>query len=417
MIHRTREDDLPTREQLDSELAATTSRQSLARTSHNQHGNSNNNNNHHHRNNNHSNNNYAADNHRHSSHNRRNDGEHYSKRPRQDRSYSRNGHHNSQRSHSNDANNRQGDRNHHHHNQHHHPHDNHRQHSHQNKRQQSPEEPLNVQDNHDNNSIGNTQFEQDIAHTSESSSFDTSTRTLVWPCPASHVPIKTEQAAKDVLVRWDNERGLLLRQPAFRIQQVQSFCKNKPIAFEQACSLRRHLLKMREPYKTIEQLGLGSDTNVRESARLFEEAVANHLQTLRVDYWSEDDLKRHCFETGQPCVATPDFYFDRPIKLQTRSCTTSIHWLEVKMFYGASIVPNDDNASAVGSLTKIAKKYTSAYGRGAFLFMYGCGDVLARYLESLGVVVLDCSGGFVDLEPVREHQRTWCGNADGMILC
>jgi hypothetical protein len=91
-------------------------------------------------------------------------------------------------------------------------------------------------------------------------------------------------------------------------------------------------------------------------------------------------------------------------------------WLEAKMFYGASTIPLDGK-SAVGSLLRTAEKYVRFFGPGAMIFMHGCGEELAGRLSVAGVLVLDCSSkDMVALEPVREHQRTWCANDNGEIL-
>jgi hypothetical protein len=94
----------------------------------------------------------------------------------------------------------------------------------------------------------------------------------------------------------------------------------------------------------------------------------------------------------------------------------TVNWIEAKMFYGASTIPHD-NKSAVGCVLSTATKYVQLYGEGAFCFMYGCGDKLARELYQVGVLVLDCSDPEgVDLEPVQQQQRQWCANKDGLIL-
>jgi hypothetical protein len=105
---------------------------------------------------------------------------------------------------------------------------------------------------------------------------------------------------------------------------------------------------------------------------------------------------------------------DKAKKVKTHEFV--VGWVEAKMFYGASTIPQD-GGSAVGCLAKTARKYVRAYGPGAMVFAYGCGDRLARELEDLGVLALDCGcSDAVDLAPVEGHQRTWCANPDGEIL-
>ena len=107
--------------------------------------------------------------------------------------------------------------------------------------------------------------------------------------------------------------------------------------------------------------------------------------------------------------------------------------IEVKMFYGASTIPND-NRSAVGCLLTTARKYVAVHGPGAMIFLYGFGSELAQQLFEIGVIALDChytsesttgtkndtsgniKNGWINFDAVRSHQRTWCANVNGEIL-
>jgi hypothetical protein len=66
----------------------------------------------------------------------------------------------------------------------------------------------------------------------------------------------------------------------------------------------------------------------------------------------------------------------------------------------------------------VARKYVKVHGKGAMMFLYGCGDRFANQLKEEGVLVLDCSGNLngLDLTAVQEHQRTWCADSNGSIL-
>ena len=93
-----------------------------------------------------------------------------------------------------------------------------------------------------------------------------------------------------------------------------------------------------------------------------------------------------------------------------------IHWIEAKMYYGASTIPRGKQNGAVGTVMETAQKYVKHFGEGAIVFMMGCGDKLATELNEVGVSVLDCSGNTVSLTKVHDHQRTWCANKKGHIL-
>lgn len=184
-------------------------------------------------------------------------------------------------------------------------------------------------------------------------------------------------------------------------------------------------------------LGLGQEDDIRESARLFEEAVADCLKRQGVAFYSEDDQKRHNGrhrQTKGPAPATPDFLLKREIVIKQyykdkRRRKKVVHqgtvnWIEAKMFYGACSI-QEDNVSAVGRILPTARKYVSYFGPGAFLFMHGCGDRLARDLAKIGVMALDCcssgsgdddNNNMISLRAVHAHQRTWCADANGSIL-
>lgn len=90
--------------------------------------------------------------------------------------------------------------------------------------------------------------------------------------------------------------------------------------------------------------------------------------------------------------------------------------IEVKMFYGASTIAQD-NRSAVGCLMQTARKYVKLHGPGAMVFIYGCGDQLAMELNNEGVMVLDCSSkDTVQLDGVDAHMRTYCSDSNGRIM-
>lgn len=100
------------------------------------------------------------------------------------------------------------------------------------------------------------------------------------------------------------------------------------------------------------------------------------------------------------------------------------------MFYGASTIEHDGK-SAVGSIIEKCRRYVDLYGEGAVMFLYGCGDKLARDLAEIRVSVMDSGGAIttttttgnsstsrnrLSLHAMEEHQRSWCGDKYGNIL-
>jgi len=289
-----------------------------------------------------------------------------------------------------------------------------------------------------------------------------STAVLNWSLAAPHVPLAAEEEMVKVVIRWGaNERGMLCKQPEFRLADIQKCCKRNGVHISQACSLRRHHMGLLNPFKSKESLRLGTNKNIRKSAELFEQAIASFLVHRQIPFFSETEQKEQFLQDnpGQLVPGTPDFKMKGPIVLKVYSVHNdsdknqkkrhgknnrhtntnnginhhhhhqghsnqkrqlvserTIHWLEAKMFYGASTIPHD-NKSAVGSILGKMGKYVELFGTGAIVFMQGCGEQLAAELDEIGVTALTVVGNDdIDLSAVERHQRTWCANQNGDIL-
>lgn len=266
---------------------------------------------------------------------------------------------------------------------------------------------------------------------------------LGWYCPNRPTPLtKEEYLLSRKLLRWGNkERGMMKNQPDWRREEIRRLCEKCSVPLPQALSLRRHHMKQLNITKSMSSLGLGKEEDIRESARLFEQAISDFLSSQGVPFYSEQQQRSHIRQNlnGRPYPPTPDFllhreiiiqkyYFSkdqnggqqgspRPFKNRRISGTKhSVCWIDAKMFYGASSVDLHEDRTAVGSLLSTARKYNNVYGPGAFVFMYGYGDRLAQLLqEEEGVMALDCSDNRISLEQVRQHQQTWCADPDGAI--
>lgn len=258
---------------------------------------------------------------------------------------------------------------------------------------------------------------------------DNEKRSVLWWYSAvpAEVPLQAEQAMIDVLLRWkEKERGMMKDQPPFRLEEIRKNCHKTRMDLSQALSLRRHHMKLLNPFRTMPQLRLGKENDIRESARSFEEAVEGFLKSQQVDFMTETEQKEHFrkqAQKGELLRSTPDFVLRMPVVMKKCHGTQQhkqvleeriIHWIEAKMFYGASSIPHNSKG-AVGALLRTAKKYVNDFGPGAMIFMQGCGDRLAADLRREGVIVLSAYG-MVDLHKVEAHQRSWCANKRGDIL-
>jgi hypothetical protein len=274
------------------------------------------------------------------------------------------------------------------------------------------------------------------------------TKTLPWAIPVTHyIPLSDEERLLPTLLHWNkSERGMMKDQPPFRLQKLQKILaqikkngnnNNKgttgsnSMTLIQSLSLRRTHLKYLHPKLTMTQLRLGSQNDIYHSATLFEEVVTNYLilhDVLQFVYTEEDQRNMWKRSGKGKMAASPDFRVKdgHCIQLDFSSSSSrnenssnnsknmpTIHWIEVKMFYGASTIP-ENTPNAVGTILSKMKQYVRLYGTGAIVFMYGCGVSLARKLLDIGVIALD--GRMLDLKLVEDYQRCWCADENGNIL-
>jgi hypothetical protein len=245
---------------------------------------------------------------------------------------------------------------------------------------------------------------------------------LWWLCD-EHVPIASEEVMIKVLLKWgEKERGMIRDQPPFRLTQIQKQLGKAPgLRLDQALSLRRHHIKLLNPYRPMPFLRLGQEKDIRVSAEIFERVVETFLKEKSITYFNDEE-QRSKFPENK---LTPDFLLPTPIDLKKfrqahggkRQVLEErrIHWIEVKMFYGASTIPAGTKG-AVGTILPKVSKYVEQFGQGAIVFMHGCGDQLADDLSAVGVTSL-CGAAIPKrlMKRVWEHQRTWCAKG-GSIL-
>ncbi|KAL3945370.1 MAG: hypothetical protein SGBAC_000575 [Bacillariaceae sp.] len=288
--------------------------------------------------------------------------------------------------------------------------------------------------NHDNDinenllpeSINQDQDQPQISSSAKDPDTDMNTddlQVLRWSSPSDFVSIHGEEAmVKIMLPRGKRERGMM-RNYSFRLKEVKHALKSADgMTLKQALSLRRLHIKNFNPFIAMSRLGLGEDENILKSATLFEESVQEFLDQNAVQYWTEKEQRERAKESGREGLSgTPDFLLRQPVMLRkVRGKGDSmleerkINWVECKMFYGASSIPQGGRG-AIGSLVSKMSTYVDLFGEGAIVFMNGCGDSLASKLRDVGVIVLDCAGT-VELGRVLEHQKTWCSSRDGQIL-
>jgi hypothetical protein len=258
---------------------------------------------------------------------------------------------------------------------------------------------------------------------------------LEWDSPIGYVPLCEEEFMAQTLFKRNGkrERGMLKGVPSFVVSNYRRAMDNHApsMNFPQVLSLRRHHIKLFNPFKNMSQLGLGKRDDINKSARIFECAVETFLKKSSIDFLTEKDQVNEAKKEKKILKATPDFVLPKPVLLRKIQRGKSkkgksnkkyhvleertIHWIEAKMYYGASSIPHGSKG-AVGTVLATAQKYVDNFGEGAMVFMMGCGEKLAAEINDIGVSVLDCSGNAVSLDQVHDHQRTWCANEKGRIL-
>ena len=143
---------------------------------------------------------------------------------------------------------------------------------------------------------------------------------LWWHSPVAPVPLSVEKDLVDVLIMYHRrERGMFFKQSHHRKRELRRLCEIKKVNFRMALSLRRHHMKRLNPYLTLEQLHLGDEETIRESASLFEVAVQEFLERNNITFYSEDDQRTYIEQhrqPGQPTPPTPDFILKKPIRIR-----------------------------------------------------------------------------------------------------
>lgn len=253
-----------------------------------------------------------------------------------------------------------------------------------------------------------------------------------WHSPVPYVPLSVEKDLVDVVIQYGSrERGMFYKQSEKRKRELRRICEIKKVTLRVALSLRWHHMKQLNPNFSLPQLQLGDERTIHESSRLFEMAVLKMFRNAKIPFYSEDEQRTYINQhrpPNEPYPPTPDLILKRPIRIrriikegQDGDSTkvieeSSVNWIEVKMFYGASTI-KQDNRSAVGCLLQTAKKYVSVFGPGAMVFLWGCGDRLAAKLNNEQVMVLDVRGlETLDLDKFIEHMKTWCGDSSGELM-
>jgi len=201
---------------------------------------------------------------------------------------------------------------------------------------------------------------------------------LSWPriCVVPGDP-GNEKTLYPCLLR-DGETGRGVDLPQERQDEIKARAQEIGMTLEQALSLRRAKMKLREyrkggGKKSVEEVGLGTEVGQRIYAEEFEEKVAATLDRLGIAY-------------TRPAKG-PDF-------ILTEAFTINGHvakWIEVKCFYACASLTS--KTLGVGQIPDTAKRYKNEYGPGCIAFGRGFHQAFEARMKNIvrSVMLLDAS--------------------------
>lgn len=111
---------------------------------------------------------------------------------------------------------------------------------------------------------------------------------------------------------------------------------------------------------------------ILDKSAQYENKVAKLLSKAKIDYKTESQLKEEQTSDsrfGRP-VATPDFFFKNPIKLNGNL----INWIDAKnfpLFTSDKLTDGEHLPKIIKGMNRQALKYNKNFGRGAFVFAGG----------------------------------------------
>ena len=262
-----------------------------------------------------------------------------------------------------------------------------------------------------NDQASNTKIKSSQPHRNYHSSAQGQEGAVLRWGPARNTPtVEAEETLLPLLFKFGKkERGMMKKQHHLRVKAIKEKCHDQGIMLDQALSMRRtHMMLLNPHVQSVSQLGLGKPEDIRACSAIFEESVETYLQHHGIKFYTEKAQKA-MVPKGEKTPPTPDFLLQETIYLDSKP----VNWIEAKMFYGASTIP-DGTKNAVGGLLPSATKYVDRFGPGAFVFSCGYGSQLKRALEDKGAIALDARP--LNLQKMKEHQRSWCANDRGQIL-
>tara|TARA_B110000046_G_scaffold36431_1_gene39845 strand:+ start:3132 stop:4079 length:948 start_codon:yes stop_codon:yes gene_type:complete len=151
-------------------------------------------------------------------------------------------------------------------------------------------------------------------------------------------------------------------------QQIESFGAIHGFAPRQTYALRRNMLKCTLGQRAFQDLKGNSHTVARALATAFETIVERHVRANcpGVRITTESDRKLASGATGIPHGPTPDLTFVPALTVNG----VKVSWIDCKFAYGCYVTSNRV-WQPESKMCTTASRYTSLFGRGAFVFSNG----------------------------------------------
>lgn len=183
---------------------------------------------------------------------------------------------------------------------------------------------------------------------------------IQWPlhhCPSS----AEELQLKPYLVLSPRESGRGINLPHIRRAVIRVEAERRSFNYCGAMSYRRQLIRQltKSSHEYLGQRNMGSNSGAEDHATRFEVICHSYLRDRSIFVMTQDDLK----QAG--VASTPDFYFPRGLLINGQL----VHWLDCKTFYGSSSLA--ERCFVYKKVSSQISRYTTAYGRGAVLFLCG----------------------------------------------
>ena len=156
-------------------------------------------------------------------------------------------------------------------------------------------------------------------------------------------------------------------------RRAEDTCRSLGFDLYQALSLRTVVYRSAQPWKFQ-----GTEDEAEVEAEAFEARVQMVLAGHGVTFKTQKQQVEIALVAEVPLPPTPDFLIQSPLRINEHT----VHWIEVKNFYGVGVC--DDSMFGIKTwmptltIQKQISKYVDAYGSGAVVLKHGYSEMFRR---------------------------------------